>query len=61
MVDVKMPATEMFQSLLKLGIIVRAGFGKYPEHIRVTVGSSEQNAKFIAALERVLSAQKAGV
>ncbi|WP_334071574.1 MULTISPECIES: histidinol-phosphate transaminase [Paenibacillus] len=61
MVDVEMPATEMFQSLMKLGIIVRAGFGKYPQYIRVTVGSSEQNAKFIAALEQVLSAQKAGV
>ncbi len=61
MVDVNSPAVEMFQSLLKLGIIVRAGFGKYPNHIRVTVGSAEQNAKFIAALEQVLSGQGARV
>ncbi|MDN4067507.1 histidinol-phosphate transaminase [Paenibacillus vini] len=61
MVDVKSPAVEMFQSLLKLGIIVRSGFGKYPNHIRVTVGSAEQNAKFIAALEQVLSGQGARV
>lgn len=54
MVNVKTKATEMFQSLLRLGIIVRAGFPVYPNHIRVTVGSAEQNAKFISALEQVL-------
>ncbi|GIO36920.1 histidinol-phosphate aminotransferase [Paenibacillus antibioticophila] len=54
MVNVKTKATEMFQSLLRLGIIVRAGFPVYPDHIRVTVGSAEQNAKFISALEQVL-------
>lgn len=61
MVDVRTSAVEMFQSLLELGIIVRAGFGKYPNHIRVTVGSADQNAKFIAALERVLSSNGANV
>ncbi|MNO62590.1 Histidinol-phosphate aminotransferase 2 [compost metagenome] len=61
MVDVKTKATEMFQSLLQLGIIVRAGFSVYPNHIRVTVGSAEQNAKFIAALEQVLSTKQAHV
>ncbi|MNE79848.1 Histidinol-phosphate aminotransferase 2 [compost metagenome] len=61
MVDVKAKATEVFQSLMKLGIIVRAGFSVYPNHIRVTVGSSEQNAKFIAALEQVLSTKQAHV
>ncbi|MEF2964343.1 histidinol-phosphate transaminase [Paenibacillus sp. M1] len=61
MVDVKTPAAEMFQALLKQGIIVRPGFAKYPTHIRVTVGSAEQNAKFIAALERVLSGSEARV
>lgn len=54
MVNVKTKAAEMFQSLLRLGIIVRAGFPVYPNHIRVTVGSAEQNAKFISALEQVL-------
>jgi len=54
MVDVQRPASEMFESLLKLGIIVRGGFHKYPTYVRVTVGSAEQNAKFITALEQVL-------
>ncbi|MNW57468.1 Histidinol-phosphate aminotransferase [compost metagenome] len=61
MVDVKTKATDMFQSLLELGIIVRAGFHVYPTYIRVTVGSAEQNAKFIAALEKVLSIKQAHV
>lgn len=55
MVNVKQKATDMFQSLLRLGIIVRAGFPVYPNHIRVTVGSAQQNTKFITALEQALS------
>ncbi|WP_223066639.1 histidinol-phosphate transaminase [Paenibacillus caui] len=58
MVDVRSSAVEMFQSLLKLGIIVRSGFGKYPNSIRVTVGSAEQNRKFISALEQVLKKEQ---
>lgn len=61
MVDVQQPAVEVFEALLKLGIIIRAGFPKYPNSIRVTVGSAEQNSKFISALEQVLSQQKAQV
>lgn len=61
MVDVKRPAVEMFQALLQLGIIVRAGFPKYPNYVRVTVGSAEQNAKFVAALEQVLGKPAARV
>ncbi|MGG1313451.1 MULTISPECIES: histidinol-phosphate transaminase [Cohnella] len=54
MVDVQRPAQDVFEALLRKGIIVRAGHRKYPTHIRVTVGSAEQNAKFIGALESVL-------
>lgn len=59
MVNVGVPAVEMFQALLKLGIIIRAGFGKYPNSIRVTVGSAEQNQKFVGALEQVLKQAQA--
>ncbi|RUS48186.1 histidinol-phosphate transaminase [Cohnella sp. AR92] len=54
MVDVKRPAGEVFDALLRKGIIVRAGHKHYPTHVRITVGSAEQNAKVIAALEAVL-------
>lgn len=55
LVDVKRPAEEVFQELLAKGIIVRGGHALgFPSCIRVSVGSTEQNDKFLAALERVL-------
>lgn len=46
---------EVFQQLLKQGVIVRpmAGY-RFPEHVRVTVGTMDENQKFIAALENVI-------
>ena len=61
MVDVQRSASEMFQAVLKLGIIIRGGFAKYPSYVRVTVGSAEQNAKFVTALEQVLDKPAARV
>ncbi|RUT36073.1 histidinol-phosphate transaminase [Paenibacillus zeisoli] len=58
LVNVKKSGREVFQSLLKLGIIIRAGFDKYPEYIRVSVGTPDENTKFIAALEKVLTVQE---
>ena len=48
---------EVFQRLLKQGVIVRpmAGY-RFPEHVRVTVGTLAENQKFIAALEKVIRA-----
>lgn len=54
MVDIKHPSMDIFQMLLRKGIIVRAGWKKYPTSIRVSVGSKEENEKFISALEHVL-------
>jgi histidinol-phosphate aminotransferase len=46
---------KVFQQLLKQGIIVRpmAGY-RFPEHVRVTVGTMDENRQFIAALENVI-------
>ncbi|WP_201003538.1 histidinol-phosphate transaminase [Paenibacillus glycanilyticus] len=54
MVDTKLPSADVFQSLLRKGVIVRSRWTYYPTHIRVSVGTPEQNEKFIAALELVL-------
>ncbi|MBB6674128.1 histidinol-phosphate transaminase [Cohnella nanjingensis] len=54
MVDVQRPSQDVFQALLRRGVIVRAGHRHYPTSIRITVGSAEQNAKVIAALESAL-------
>lgn len=46
---------EIFQQLLRQGVIVRPmGAYKFPEHVRVTVGTMEENRKFIDALQRVV-------
>jgi histidinol-phosphate aminotransferase len=47
---------EVFQNLLKRGMIVRAmDEYKLPEWIRVTVGTPEQNRRFLADLDHVLT------
>ncbi|MDX1513958.1 MAG: histidinol-phosphate transaminase [Gammaproteobacteria bacterium] len=50
------PGEEIFQALLREGVIVRpvAEYGM-PEFIRVTVGLEEENHRFIEALRKVLS------
>jgi histidinol-phosphate aminotransferase len=49
-------AARIYDSILREGVIVRpiAGYGM-PEHLRVTVGLPEHNARFLAALERALA------
>ncbi len=50
----KMPrAADVFQHLLKQGVIVRpvAGYGM-PEYLRVTIGTAAQNERFLAALDK---------
>jgi len=54
MVDVKRPSPEVFDALLRRGIIVRARWTYYPNHIRVSVGTQAENEKFISALGQVL-------
>ncbi|HEY3333189.1 MAG TPA: histidinol-phosphate transaminase [Capsulimonadaceae bacterium] len=57
LIDVARDSREVFDALLRRGIIVRAGYGLgLPNHIRVTVGTHEQNARFLSALVDVLKA-----
>jgi histidinol-phosphate aminotransferase len=53
-------AARIYDALLREGVIVRplAGYGMH-EHLRVTVGLPEENARFIAALDRVRAAAAA--
>jgi histidinol-phosphate aminotransferase len=45
-------APEMYKRLLRRGVIVRPVGGGYqlPEHLRVTIGTAQENEKFLAAL-----------
>jgi histidinol-phosphate aminotransferase len=46
---------EIFKRLLAEAVIVRPTTGyRFPEHVRVTVGTKEENRKFIDALEKIL-------
>jgi len=56
-VDTGKNCKAVFQEMLKQGVIVRSGdiFG-YPTFIRVTVGTSEENKRFIDSLQKVLGA-----
>lgn len=49
-------STPLFEAMLREGVIVRP-LASYdmPEHLRVTVGSAEENAIFLAALDKVLA------
>ena len=45
-------AAEIYRRLLKRGVIVRPVAGGYqlPEHLRVTIGTADENERFLAAL-----------
>lgn len=50
-------AAQVFQRLMRAGFVVRplTPYG-LPNHLRVTIGTAQQNSDFIAALETVLAA-----
>lgn len=50
---------QVYEHLLQRGVVVRpAGFFYMPDWVRVTVGTKEQNERFIAALREVLKELK---
>ena len=54
LVKVGPQAGALFQALLRQGVIVRpCGGYDLPEHLRITVGTAEQNARLVQALETV--------
>ncbi|MGB4503950.1 MAG: histidinol-phosphate transaminase [Syntrophaceticus sp.] len=54
-VNVNTDSRKVFTALLKEGVIIRTGdIFDYPNYIRVTVGTPEQNKRFIISLEKVL-------
>ena len=54
-VDTGRSGADVYEALLQRGIIVRpvANYGM-PNHLRVTVGRADENARFLNALEQVL-------
>ncbi|MBL7179047.1 MAG: histidinol-phosphate transaminase [Desulfobacterales bacterium] len=55
LIDVEKDADEVFESMLRHGVIVRSMKSyDYPHYIRINVGLAEENARFIEVLEKVL-------
>jgi histidinol-phosphate aminotransferase len=55
LIDVGRDAQELFQALLRKGVIVRAAtLYSLPTHIRVTIGRHAENERFFEALKGVL-------
>ena len=56
MINVGRSADDVFEQLLKRGVIVRSMSSySYPEYIRVNIGLHAENVRFLQALEGVLS------
>jgi len=55
-VDVGRQGTDVYEQLLRLGVIVRpvANY-EMPNHLRVTIGTRSENERFIAALDEALA------
>jgi histidinol-phosphate aminotransferase len=55
LIDVGEPADDVFEKMLRQGVIVRSmrAYG-YPHYIRVNVGLEKENRRFVQALETVL-------
>ena len=55
MINVRQPAEDVFERLLKQGVIVRSMVSyNYPEFIRVNIGLHAENVRFLKALEEVI-------
>lgn len=56
LIDCKRPAVEMNEALLRQGVIVRPvhGYGLLT-HLRITIGTEQENARMLSALKRALN------
>lgn len=56
LVDVTRDANQVFEEMLRQGVIIRsmAGYG-FPEYIRVNIGLPDENRRFLEALDAVLA------
>jgi histidinol-phosphate aminotransferase len=55
LIDCKRPAGPLYEAMLRQGVIVRpvAAYG-LPHHLRLTIGTHQQNQRMLTALEHAL-------
>ena len=61
LIDVKRPADEVFDLMLRQGVIVRSmrAYG-YPHYIRLSVGRPDENQRFLNALDQICGSAAQG-
>jgi histidinol-phosphate aminotransferase len=55
MIDVHRPGREVFQALLREKVAIGRSWSALPNHVRVTIGTQEEMAKFRGAFGRVMN------
>jgi histidinol-phosphate aminotransferase len=55
MVDVRKPGRQVFQALLKEKVVIGRTWPSMPQHVRITIGTRDDMAKFRSAFERVMN------
>jgi histidinol-phosphate/aromatic aminotransferase/cobyric acid decarboxylase-like protein len=55
MIDVKRPGRQFAQAMIKEKVAIGRSWPSMPEHVRITIGTSEEMAKFRSAFERVVN------
>jgi histidinol-phosphate aminotransferase len=55
MVDVQKPGREVFQAMLNQKVVIGRTWPSMPHHVRITIGTSDEMAKFRGAFERVMN------
>ncbi len=54
--EVNRPGVEIYEAMLKMGVIIRPLIAQgLPHHLRISIGTEEQNKRAISALEKVLN------
>jgi histidinol-phosphate aminotransferase len=56
LVDVHRPGREVFSALLREKVAIGRTWHSMPQHVRISIGTREEMAKFRAAFERVMNA-----
>jgi histidinol-phosphate aminotransferase len=56
MIDVKKPGRQVFQAMLKEKVAIGRSWPSMPNHVRISIGTAEEMAKFRQAFAKVMNA-----
>jgi histidinol-phosphate aminotransferase len=56
MIDARRPGRQVFEAMLKEKVAIGRTWASMPNHVRITIGTRDDMAKFRAAFAKVMSA-----